>query len=144
VRILTLLGLLWIAMGCKDAPSTKAPAPAPTLIEAEPTPSGHPEVMCDYDPTPLLVIGATQMLLDGSPVDDIELYSVLNSRQDLYSLLKAPVHEDIVLRVAKGASEKRVARALAVAGAAGFVHVTRLPDFVASEKRLKLPPSSRR
>lgn len=62
----------------------------------------------------MLAIFSSQTLLDGSPVDDSGLETMLNAKQDLNALLGAePLHE-IVVQVGSKVPESRVARLLNV------------------------------
>lgn len=85
----------------------------------------------------MLAILQNQALLDGVPVDLQGLDNVLKNKQDLYRSLGGSLKNDIVVQVAHGVSEKRVAPFLATARGAGFVNVTRLssPDMQRQSKR---------
>jgi len=74
----------------------------------------------------MLAIMPNQALLDGVPVDLGSLDSVLRNKQDLYRSLGGGPRNDIVVQVAPGVSERRVAPFLATARGAGFVNVARM------------------
>lgn len=141
VRSLALPGVLAILIGCNDVSSKpeSAPKSASSIIEPEPIRARRMgEVQgCNYDPMPLLFIAPTGTYLDGTPVDELTLYALLDGKRDFDALLKAPAHSQIALQVVKGVPEKRVNRALYAASRAGFVDVTRLPD--SEQKKAKRP-----
>jgi hypothetical protein len=75
----------------------------------------------------MLAIMPNMALLDGAPVDVGSLDNVLRNKRDLYRSLGDELRNEIVVQVAAGVSEKRVAPFLARARGAGFVNVTRMP-----------------
>lgn len=133
VRFLAAVLLGPCAWGCQDPPSLPALSSRPTLIHvaasAEPA-TPEPFEGCDYDPTPMLAIMPNQALLDGVPVDLGSLDDVLRNKQGLYRSLGGGPRNDIVVHVAPGVSEKRVAPFLATARGAGFVNVTRMSPAI--------------
>jgi len=81
---------------------------------------------CDYDPTPLLFITRDEARLDGMLVDLAKLEDFLKQKRELDRLIGARPKHEILVQVAAGVSEARVARFLVTARASGFFDVTRL------------------
>jgi hypothetical protein len=144
LRLQVLFTLLPLKLSCQDPPAPPVPKPKPAVIVAEPARSVDPRDLrrCDFDPPPMLLISPTLVLLDGVAVDESQLESVLNSKQDLYALLGAPPHTDLVVQIAKGVPEKRVAPFVTKARAAGFINITRFPDIESPQTPRQKPHTS--
>jgi hypothetical protein len=113
-------------VGCQDGPRLgKAHAAANSTSEAEPALATANAEICEFDPPPLLVITSRQALLDGVPVDEATLQSVLQEKQNVQALIAGPIKREILVQVDAGVSESRVRRFLSNARGAGFSNVTR-------------------
>jgi hypothetical protein len=112
-------------IGCQDWPRpSKAHVTAHSTSNAEPALVTATADTCEFDPPPLLVISSQQALLDGVPVDEATLQSVLQEKQNIQALIGGPIKRELVVQVDAGVSESRVRRFLSNARGAGFSNVT--------------------
>lgn len=122
---LTASLLIFCQIGCQDGPRQgKAHVAAHATSEAEPALATANADTCEFDPPPFLVITSQQALLDGVPVDEATLQSVLQEKQNIQAIIGGPIKREIFVQVDAGVSEARVRRFLSNARGAGFSNVT--------------------
>jgi len=122
IAMLVMLGQI----DCQGSPpSGKAHVTTHPTVNAEPAQTTVATGDGEFDPPPFLVITPKQALLDGVPVDEATLQSVLQEKQNIQTLVGAPIRHDIFVQIDLGVPESRVRRFLSSARGASFTNVTR-------------------
>jgi hypothetical protein len=113
-------------IGCQNgSPSVKAHVTTHATSNAGAALATATADTCAFDPPPRLVISSRDAWLDGVPVDEATLQSVLQEKQNIQALIGGPIKRELVVQVDAGVPESRVRRFLSNARGAGFTNVTR-------------------